>query len=517
MPAPDAGYASAIAVQPDGKILLAGVMHGVAAVVRLTPTGALDTSFSGDGFATFPQFHAATGVGVGPGGKIVVGGYNLSPAATRPADRQRFAAARLNPDGTPDNTFAGDGVTVLSAADAGYASAVAIQPDGKVVLVGTYYRRGADGGVDSNVGVARLTAGGGYDNSFSGDGRLAFHRGDDDAGQSVDLTPSGQILVGSVLDHGVGGALRLTTGGAVDLVVDLPHAVQTQSIALLRDIRTSFDGNHFYLFVEHAVTTGTAPLTTVARYDSDGTRDLTFGPPGAGAFAGAGESVGDLTADGKLVTAGNPSFPPDQEPEFDNTKVQARRRITAIDPNDRIRLAENIVIEGTPGNDVIRATYDPNAGEFVFRLNSQTFRIGTAAIFHVRIDGGLGDDDIVTADARIMSWVNGGYGNDAIVTGLRDDLVFGGGGNDSINTGDGVDTIDAGDGDDRVIAGGGNDAVVGGRGRDQLYGQGGDDTVAGAYAGAFDNVPDYLDGGAGFDTSRSKEPGDATFSIERLL
>src|SRR3954470_19985474 len=94
-----------VAVQPDGKIVAAGVIDSPTGkqglVFRLNVDGGLDTSFSNDGYF-ITQFGGRQtylqGIAVQPDGKIVVAGSTVSGSAIA-------LAARFNPDGTLDNTF----------------------------------------------------------------------------------------------------------------------------------------------------------------------------------------------------------------------------------------------------------------------------------------------------------------------------------------------------------------------------------------------------------------------------
>ncbi|HEX8915320.1 MAG TPA: hypothetical protein VF796_23405, partial [Humisphaera sp.] len=496
-------------IQPDGKILVAGVVDGRAGVARLLANGAADTSFSGDGFATFPQFDVATGVRVSSAGKVVVSGFDYDASNTA-----YWAAGRLNANGSADTSFSGDGAVTLSYR--GSATAVAAQSDGKVVVVGTtFLNLGPASG--SDIGAIRLTSSGAYDNTFSGDGRFGYDYSTDDACDAVDLTPDGKILLGITINQNTGGALRLTTGGAVDLAVQDENVAVVKNItASVRDIRSSFDGSQFYLFVSEVNSFNGSPVTSVARFDSDGTRDLTFGH--LGQIDGSGESVGDLTADGKLVTAGNPvPGPPDSLVYPDYTKLVARRRLTTTPAADRVFLDENIVVEGTTGNDTVRVTRDVSAATITVTLNGASKVFADSAITRVRVDGGLGDDDVRFVGTHLKADVNGGYGNDYILTDAGGDAIHGNAGNDTINSGDGDDYVDAGDGDDVVNGGAlGNDQLYGGRGKDRLFGYAGNDRLCGAYPGEVDAAADYLDGGAGTDTVVTKEGLDAVSGIEKF-
>jgi uncharacterized delta-60 repeat protein len=134
------GYAEAraVALQSDGKIILAGrsaLGSGVGkALVRYNTDGTLDSTFASGGIAmqSDPAGGPWYGVTVQGNGQIVVAGGGT------------YALGRYNKDGTLDTTF-GSGGLVASAFGSPYG-AVAIEPDGKIVVTGL------DGG---KFGVAR--------------------------------------------------------------------------------------------------------------------------------------------------------------------------------------------------------------------------------------------------------------------------------------------------------------------------------------------------------------------------
>ncbi len=157
-------YVNALAVQPDGRILLAGEDWLAAGlwgwmVQRLLPDGNWDTSFSDDGFQ---GGNFACGVGMGcdyrdtawglalqGDGKIVIGG------AGRGASNIDFGASRLHPDGTSDYTFGFndsfvyDGTMVFDfnhglGSDDDYGYALALAPDGRLVVAGSSQYNGFD-------------------------------------------------------------------------------------------------------------------------------------------------------------------------------------------------------------------------------------------------------------------------------------------------------------------------------------------------------------------------------------
>ncbi len=141
------------------------------------------------------------------------------------------------------------------------------------------------------------------------------------------------------------------------------------------------------------------------------------------------------------------------------------------------------------------------------------------------VDGGAGDDTIITGDDEDI--IDGGSGNDTIDGGLDDDTIDGGAGDDFIVGGEGSDSIQGGSGDDTIYGGlnpafpdvlnipddgvsqpadpdpgNGRDVIDGGDGNDTIFGQDDDDTITG---GAGDDV---IDGGIDDDTISGNEGND---------
>ncbi len=155
-------YAYSVALQSDGKIVVAGRAGGDFAVVRYNTDGSLDTSFDADGKVTTP-----VGVGYGyaygqslvvqPDGRLVLAGY-----AGTVAD---FAAVRYNANGSLDTSFGVGGKVTTNVNGYGdYGGAVALQSDGRLVVAGnslvlgsgTYFtlvRYNADGSLDPSFGT----------------------------------------------------------------------------------------------------------------------------------------------------------------------------------------------------------------------------------------------------------------------------------------------------------------------------------------------------------------------------
>ena len=147
------GYPYAMTVQPDGKIIIAGTFTGFNGgqhlrIVRLLPDGSTDPTFiTGEGFNGSP--HAIT---LQPDGKIIAGGYfntyNMIPVS---------GIVRINTDGSYDTTF-------HSGTSNYNVTQISLQPDGKIVTLGTtqlqlrMFRYNADGSVDANFNIGSFTA-----------------------------------------------------------------------------------------------------------------------------------------------------------------------------------------------------------------------------------------------------------------------------------------------------------------------------------------------------------------------
>ncbi len=190
--------ASGLAVQPDGKIVV-GVTHFDSAastlrVDRLTKRGAPDPTFSGDGHAVIdPSTPGITTSTVWPptvllrpdGRLVLVAGLNQP----LPAFRTSLLVAGLTPAGKPDRRFHQRVVAGFST----FAGTAALTRDGKVV-VGGYLPPS----IDQHDAVARFTARGLLDHTWSGDGILPLP-GTDAASPLLQVTPRGRVLLGRLV------------------------------------------------------------------------------------------------------------------------------------------------------------------------------------------------------------------------------------------------------------------------------------------------------------------------------
>ncbi len=186
-----------VALQPDGKIVAVGEIqdgtsHWYFGVFRYLPDGNLDPSFAGKGWTALDlgSFEFAHAVAVQRDGKLVVAGEADCPRAIC------FALARFGPDGSVDRGFGTDGVVRTMFDQCGCkAYDVAVQPDGRIVAVGWRFRYG-DAQDDDLFAVARYLPDGSLDRTFSRDGRASLDFGfGDDIAHAVAVQPDGKILV----------------------------------------------------------------------------------------------------------------------------------------------------------------------------------------------------------------------------------------------------------------------------------------------------------------------------------
>lgn len=184
-------YLRDIALQPDGKIVLAGLTRTIFAITRFDAGGNLDLSFNGTGMVTTdfgPSSYLAEGNDGANSVMVQADGKILAAGSVRAGEQASdFALIRYASNSELDSTFGKNGqlTTSLSYRDYGYG--IALQPDGKILVAGT----------SGDFALARYYPDGSLDNSFDGDGKAvtSFFPSSSYA-QSVLVQPDGKILVG---------------------------------------------------------------------------------------------------------------------------------------------------------------------------------------------------------------------------------------------------------------------------------------------------------------------------------
>jgi uncharacterized delta-60 repeat protein len=341
-----ANIAAGTAVQTDGKIVICESEYTVNPhtdffVARFTADGDIDDSFSFDGHNTV-DFDGAddvcTGLAIQGDGKIVLAG-----SATPASGNSDFAVARLNSDGSLDTSFgAGTGKVVvgfdLGASNADLANAVALRPDGRIVVAGSA-QTGSNG---TDFALLQLNTDGSRDTGFNLTGRVtvgfdfAASTGKNDMANQVALDEDGRIVAAGTANRGPPAnddmaVVRVLPGGQLDtdfsadgratLGFDLGGAngsnnEQAIGMAIGQGGRILLTG-----ITDTSASSATDPDTSnydvaVARLLPDGSPDATFGIGGKATVAfdlvpnGEDEGFSILEqGNGKLMIAGT-SFGP---------------------------------------------------------------------------------------------------------------------------------------------------------------------------------------------------------------
>lgn len=291
-----------VAVQPaDGKTVVVGTAENFntgeiqMAAARFNANGTQDTTFGDGGVALFQpsnqRFAQANAVAIAPDGKIVVIG---DAAIDDLFDESELVVLRYNPDGTFDNTFAGDGRIRLDLSDMNtdtFGYDVAVRGDGSIVVVGKA-RHG--GGTDDDFFIQSLAANG------ANQGVLYYGFFEDEGANAVKIGADGAVYVAGDIDsYGFSpvtktGLVKRTPGGApgdFQSVFQLPGSNETNVEDMI------LQGGKMVIAGDTVSTDGRRDFF-IARFKEDGTRDFSFGGGGVGFRIddlGGDDRVGGMT------------------------------------------------------------------------------------------------------------------------------------------------------------------------------------------------------------------------------
>jgi uncharacterized delta-60 repeat protein len=283
----------AVAMQPDGRIVISGFFTGYNGdfaasdyVMRLNADGTRDTKFNAGGAGANTTVYA---VAVQPDGKILIAGqftsYNGDAAASD-------YVMRLNADGTRDTTFNAGG---SGAND--YVWGFALQPDGKILVVGNFFTYN---GNPASGRVMRLNTDGTLDKTFNAGGS-----GANGTVSAVAVQPDGKIVIAGLFTSYNGDAaasdyvMRLNSDGTRDPTF---NPVGTGADHWVRALAIQSDGKILIGGDFTGYNGDAAASDHVMRLNSDGTRDTNFNAGGTGADAAA--NVIAVEPDGKIVIGG---------------------------------------------------------------------------------------------------------------------------------------------------------------------------------------------------------------------
>ncbi len=306
------GYdqAFAVAIQSDGKIVVAGFSHNVThndfALVRYNSDGSLDTTFDTDGKVTTDigasSDDVANSIAIQSDGKIVIAGASHNGA------NYDFALARYNSNGSLDTTFDADGkVTTAIGIGTDFITAIAIQSDGKIVVAGI----SNSGGTNDDFALARYNSNGSLDTTFDADGKATTAIGGYDNARGLAIQSDGKIVVAGSSSNGTDDDFmlaRYNSNGSLDTTFDADGIVTT-AIGTSGDIANAIAIQSDGKIVVAGISGNTDVDFVLARYNSNGSLDTTFGAGGKVTTNTGG--VGDeayaiaIQSDGKIVVAGD--------------------------------------------------------------------------------------------------------------------------------------------------------------------------------------------------------------------
>ena len=298
-----------VTIQADGKILVGGNTGSYGsydlALARFNTDGTLDSSFGTGGKVITSVVSGddyGSAVAVQPDGKIVQGGFSNVGGS------YDFSIVRYNTNGTLDITFGSGGkvVTSLGTGD-DYISSVVIQSDGKIVAVGSTRNGG-----DPDLGMVRYNTDGTLDTTFGTDGIVVTALGTShNLGGAALIQTDGKILISGEVYSGTAMdsvLVRYNSDGSLDTsfgtdgIAILPLSTDNDSlwsVAIQTDGKIVAGG---YSYVD------SVRYFAVIRCNSDGSMDETFGTDGLVTTNLGGRPIGHsvlVQSDGMIILAGD--------------------------------------------------------------------------------------------------------------------------------------------------------------------------------------------------------------------
>jgi uncharacterized delta-60 repeat protein len=452
----------ALAIQADGKIVVVGgsVAGNDLTVARLTAAGELDPEFgadgNSDGMQTYPGWSYGEDVVLQPDGKILIVATGVDPAGGTTSD---YVVTRLLPNGAPDTDFSGDGRAFVDFGAVDNAFALALQPDGRIVAVGAAY---AAGNTASDIGVARLLPTGLLDPDFP---NRQVDIATLDFGLAVLIQGDGRIVVAGENDNDMVVA-RLNENGTPDdsFDGDSKRTVDFGGEDYAYEVLQQANGK-----LVLAGDTSIGENMAVARLQPGGALDTTFHADGKqtvefGATDGADAAA--LQRDGEIVLAGYGAGG-----NFALARVEGEPPV----PGGPGGPGGGGPGGGGPGGG---GGVAPRCGgkraTIVGTARSELLRGSRRADVIVALGG---NDRVVAAGGNDV--VCAGAGNDRVAGGAGSDRLLGGAGNDTIAGDAGNDKLAGDAGNDKLAGSAGRDTLGGGAGKDALSGGGGKDRLAG--------------------------------------
>jgi len=298
------GLGMAVTTQPDGKILITGRADNSdddLMVARYHPSGLRDASFGLQGMVTWNGGYDDRGEGivVQPDGRIVVVG------TTGNGTDDDMMVARFNADGSLDSGFGINGIVILNGFSLDEGHAVALQPDGRIVAVGRSFIGGSNDFI-----VVRLNSDGTPDTGFNGVGVMKWDNGgNQESAMGLALQPDGRIVVvGYSFSAGYDdlAVIRINANGTMDNSFGFNGVLLWDGMGEARGAEVALQGDGRIVMVGERELVGTVDVL-VMRLNGDGTLDNTFGTLGVATWDGGAEDQGTdvlVESNGRIVISG---------------------------------------------------------------------------------------------------------------------------------------------------------------------------------------------------------------------
>lgn len=300
-----------IALQSDGKIIAAGftdTKHGFGfGLTRLNSDGTLDTTFGTNGKTIIEPAVTSfcSALAIQPDDKIVLAGHTLSPVTLS----NEFVVMRFNADGTTDPNFGTNGISSTAVGTgSSVANGMALQPDGKIILVG---QTANDASLRWENAIVRYNTDGTVDSFFGDNGQVIVALPlSDGILESVTVQPDGKIVAAGFAGTSPTSNQLLLMRFLEDGSPDFDFSGNGQLIALAAAVNNVLQsvllqGDN--ILVAGSSTQNGGDKFLLAAFHLDGTANTAFGNNGSTLTHFAdhdGINAMALTPDGKLVTAG---------------------------------------------------------------------------------------------------------------------------------------------------------------------------------------------------------------------
>lgn len=185
---------TALALQPDGKIVISGMSGANATLIRLNSNGSLDKSFGVDGIIltnfTTNGYSGYSALAILPNGKILATGHAFD-------GKNYFILSRYDQSGSPDPGFGTNGLVMVSYDPASYGgSAILLQADGKIITGGNFFDNGT-----AECALVRYNANGTPDNTFGNNGMIKTRIGNYSYLESMAMQVDGKLVIAGSTDE----------------------------------------------------------------------------------------------------------------------------------------------------------------------------------------------------------------------------------------------------------------------------------------------------------------------------